>query len=347
MSQPARLLQRRAIHAASPLRLSSGNPRTQFLCEHQLFSLTARQFTTTRRRDAAMGGLRDVNYNSVMPKVHSQKTQMAKQTLGKERSMPDDLGRMPNSLIITPASNLPSWLPPTSRKRLRIQCFQLKTAVQSWFSIFYLQYWDAPKDPVTNKKMRKPLELSGRATIAKDLHTQFNKALVAGDTATLEKIACDGVLAKAKSRIQRRKKMNAKEDWKLMKYLGIDYPLRLQRWPISVLLPNAAARVVTDRLAPLPFPNSSFRQCTVRIKSCQWGKTASMDYARIFNRTEYVVIQKLTINGKEGDWKFWGTVDPSTMEEIEKMMEGQKTQETMASRFRETLSTMTGGLGGM
>jgi hypothetical protein len=133
MSQPARLLQRRAIHAASPLRLSSGNPRTQFLCEHQLFSLTARQFTTARRRDAAMGGLRDVNYNSVMPKVHSQKTQMAKQTLGKERSMPDDLGRMPNSLIITPASNLPSWLPPTSHKRLRIQWFQLKTAVQSWF----------------------------------------------------------------------------------------------------------------------------------------------------------------------------------------------------------------------
>ena len=133
MSQPARLLPGRSIQAASPLRFSNRNPRTHFLCEHQLFSLATRQFTTTRRRDAAMGGLRDVNYNSVMPKVHSTKTQMAKQTAGKERSMPDDLGRMPNSLVIAPSSNLPSWLPPTSRRRVGIQWFRLKTAVQSWF----------------------------------------------------------------------------------------------------------------------------------------------------------------------------------------------------------------------
>ncbi|KIW58898.1 hypothetical protein PV05_03392 [Exophiala xenobiotica] len=347
MPQPARFLPRRAVRAVLPLRLSNRNPRAHFLCEHQIFSLTARQFTTTRHRDAAMGGLRDVNYNSVMPKVHSSKTQMAKQTAGKERSMPDDLGRMPNSLVMAPSSNLPSWLPPTSSRRLRLKWFQLKTAVQSWFSIFYLLYWDAPKDPVTNKKIRKPLELSERATIAKGLHQQFNRALAAGDTATLEKIACDGVLAKAKSRIQRRKRVGAIEQWKHMKYLGIDYPQWLQRWPISVLLPNASARVLTDRMAPLPFPKSSFRQCTVRISSCQWCKTASMQYGQIFNRTEYVVIQKLEINGKEGDWKFWGTVDPNTMEEIDKMMEGQKGQDTLAARFREQLSTVTGGFGGM
>ncbi len=72
-----------------------------------------------------------------------------------------------------------------------------------------------------------------------------------------------------------------------------------------------------------------------------------MHYSQIFNRTEYVVIQKLEINGKEGDWKFWGTVDPNTMEEIDKLMKGQKGQDTLAARFREQLSTVTGGFGGM
>lgn len=146
MPQPARFLPRRAVRAVLPLRLSNRNPRAHFLCEHQIFSLTARQFTTTRHRDAAMGGLRDVNYNSVMPKVHSSKTQMAKQTAGKERSMPDDLGRMPNSLVMAPSSNLPSWLPPTSSRRLRLKWFQLKTAVQSWF-----RYERAPLEAFRNR----------------------------------------------------------------------------------------------------------------------------------------------------------------------------------------------------
>ncbi|KAK5188884.1 hypothetical protein LTR47_010851 [Exophiala xenobiotica] len=72
-----------------------------------------------------------------------------------------------------------------------------------------------------------------------------------------------------------------------------------------------------------------------------------MHYSQIFNRTEYVVIQKLQINVKESDWKFWGTVDPNTMEEIDKLMEGQKGQDTLAARFREQLSTVTGGFVGM
>ncbi|KAK5284026.1 hypothetical protein LTR14_011773, partial [Exophiala xenobiotica] len=43
----------------------------------------------------------------------------------------------------------------------------------------------------------------------------------------------------------------------------------------------------------------------------------------------------------------WGTVDPNTMEEIDKLMKGQKGQDTLAARFREQLSTVTGGFGGM
>lgn len=60
------------------------------------------------------------------------------------------------------------------------------------------------------------------------------------------------------------------------------------------------------------------------------------------NLTEYVVIQKLTLNGKESPWKMWGTVDPNTVEEVEKMIEGGKTQDTIGGRFRDQLSGFTG-----
>lgn len=209
-------------------------------------------------------------------------------------------------------------------------------------SIIYLQWWDAPRDPVSNKKMWKPLEFSNRVEIAKGLHQVFNRALAAGDIAVLEKVACNGLLAKAKSRIQRRKRLRLTEEWALMKYRGINYPRLLQKWPLSALLPGAAVKVVQDRLAPLPFPNSSFRQCTVRIDSVQAAKTGSMPKPDVFNLTEYVVIQKLTLNGKELPWKLWGTVEPSTMEDIDKLLGTSNVSETLSSRFRDNFSNVTG-----
>ncbi|KAK4937013.1 hypothetical protein LTR10_022262 [Elasticomyces elasticus] len=282
------------------------------------------------------------NWDARLPKMHAVKTQMARQGGGNAASMPDDLGRMPNALVISSATKLPSWLPPNFIRRAKIQWLRLKTAAQDCFSIIYLQWWDAPKDPVTGKRMSKPLEFSNRTEIAKALHRTFNTALAEGDTATIEKIACTGLVNSAKSRIQRRKRMRVREEWGLRKYMGINYPRFLQKWPLSALLPGAGVKVIQDRLAPLPFPNSSFRQCTVRIDSVQLAKTASMSGNEFFNVTEYVVIQKLTLHGKEQQWKLWGTVEPSTMEDIDKLMGSTATSETLASRLRDNFSNVTG-----
>ncbi|KAJ9634046.1 hypothetical protein H2204_006595 [Knufia peltigerae] len=341
MSHSTMILPRRTATTAAISSFAKRKPRTPFLCEHQIFSLAARQFTTSHRREA-LGQRRDLDYAAIVPKQKSQKTMMAQNSFEKSKALPDDLGRMPNCPILSSASNLPSWLPPTFRQRLRIQWFQLKQNVQGTFTLIYLQWWDAPRDPLTNKKLSKPLELSDRTQVAMDLHKQFNTALTNGDVRTLEKVACNGLLNQAKSRIQRRKRTRTDETWKLLSYIGITYPRFLQTWPISVLLPNASARVVSDRLAPLPMPNSSFRQCTVRIRSTQYYRLSNMTEGNMKNLTEYVVIQKLTLNGKESPWKMWGTVDPNTVEEVEKMIEGGKTQDTIGGRFRDQLSGFTG-----
>lgn len=209
-------------------------------------------------------------------------------------------------------------------------------------SIFYLQYWDAPKDAITGKKNRKPLELGMRNEIARSLHKTFNTALAEGDMNTLENIACDGLLQASRTRIENRKRHGTDESWTLENYRGITYPAFLEKWPLSALLPFSSTRVVSDRLAPLPFPDSTFRQCTVRIKSVQSFQAADESKPKISSRVEYVVIQRLQMNGKDPGWRLWGTVDPSTMEEIDKLFENLNGAETLAGRFKEQMSTMTG-----
>lgn len=73
------------------------------------------------------------NWDAKLPKMHAVKTQMSKQGMGSPATMPDDLGRMPNALIISSATKLPSWLPPTFVKRAKIQWLKLKTAAQDCF----------------------------------------------------------------------------------------------------------------------------------------------------------------------------------------------------------------------
>lgn len=187
--------------------------------------------------------------------------------------------------------------------------------------------------------MRKPLEFGERNEIARQLHQAFNSALARGDVNELEKIACDGLLSKARTRIELRKKRGyPPETWQIRKYMGIRYPKWLEKWPISVLLPRASTRVVSDKLSPLPLPDSYLRQCIVRINTVQSYQLANEAF-KLAKHTEYVVIQKLTFKGEDGPWRIWGTVDPSTVQEIKGMLEGQD----MQSSFSERLSSAMGG----
>ncbi|EXJ81923.1 hypothetical protein A1O1_07990 [Capronia coronata CBS 617.96] len=260
-----------------------------------------------------------------------------------KQEMGNDLGRLPNSLVMPSRKTLRKEFGGRVGKWAKLYWFSLKTSVTDWYGIFYFRRWDAKRDPTTGKKMKKPMELAERHEIARQLHQAFNSALARGDVNELEKITSDGLLSKAKTRIELRKKRGyPSETWQIRKYTGITYPKWLEKWPISVFLPRASTRVVSDKLAPLPLPDSYIRQCIVRINSVQSYQLANEDF-KLAKHTEYVVIQKLTFKGEDGPWRIWGTVEPSTIEEINGMLDGQE----MQSSFSERLSSaMSGNLPG-
>jgi len=251
-----------------------------------------------------------------------------------------DLGQLPKTFIMPPASELPSLI---TLKRWRIKWLQLKSSFLDFVSLPYILWYDVARDPLTGKKpyMKKPLELDDRLQIAREMHNDFHTYLGEGDIKKLQEICCDGLLNTARTRIEQRKAMKRKfEPWSIINYSGVKYPTWLLRWPLTVFLPNATTRVVCDRIGPLPFPESYLRQCTVRINSVQQYRLANSDGYSIMSHTDYVVIQKMTTKGEEGPWKIWGLTKPSTMEEIDKTLEGkgQDAEATMLERMQEKVA---------
>lgn len=88
-------------------------------------------------------------------------------------------------------------------------------------------------------------------------------------------------------------------------------------------------RVLSDRATLIPeFPDSAIRQIVLRIKSEQSSFKKSMDNADSLERgtysvpklqdcTEYMVIQKVRLAGKEKDWEIWGFTKPTTLEDLD------------------------------
>ena len=193
--------------------------------------------------------------------------------------------------------------------------------------------------------MRKSADLSQRTEIARQLHLEFNTALSNGDVKRIQSLACEGLVQHARTRVGRRRSYGRlHEPWAIVKYLGIRYPAWLQTWPISTFLPRATTRVVSDKIIPLPMAESYVRQCTVRINSLQKYIRADETRELLMIHTDYVVIQKLTVKGEEMPWMMWGTVEPSTMEQIDALLKGkgEDSTTTIADRIQERWSTMTG-----
>jgi protein MBA1 len=86
-------------------------------------------------------------------------------------------------------------------------------------------------------------------------------------------------------------------------------------------------KVVADIAARMEIEGLGVRQCVVKIPSLQrLSEPAGEGYEtadkvqessnpgrmlREMETTEYMVMQKKVMNGKEGEWVLWGTVEPS------------------------------------
>lgn len=91
------------------------------------------------------------------------------------------------------------------------------------------------------------------------------------------------------------------------------------------------------------------RQSIVKIKSRQVFDKGDGNGEKTVDVTEYVVIQRLYGEGNEKKWMIWGTVQPSTKEEIDSLFEVQAISAGggLWDRFKSLLPMGGGGPGAL
>ena len=209
----------------------------------------------------------------------------------------------------------------------------------------YMCKWGVKKHPITKKRITRPLLLRERGRIARELHAKFYTALAAGDTINISSLVCKGLENNARLQIDQRKAARKPpQTFRIQSYNGWNAPSWLV-WPLT-LLPFQSTRVITDKIAPIPFGNSAWiRQCVVRIKSTQVLDRNLGNGPESKTLEEYVVIQKLAFDGEEQPWKIWGTVQPSSAKEILEVGGGKfSAARTFFDIVKEKLSGMSGGM---
>lgn len=250
----------------------------------------------------------------------------------------DDVGLLSQTFIRPPNREMPGLFSRKWKWRLKFEWLWIKTRALNFMSLVYSIWWCQRKMP---KSKRMPLDLSARPAIALDLHNRLYTSLAAGDLPSLRHLLCSGIAAKAKSQINYRAHLDAPpQSWKIVRYTSIIRPpffLRLFPWPLTSLLPGSHAKIVSDRATPFPFGDDLYiRQCVVRIRSLQSLDRGDGNPPSQENLTEYLVMQQLPIDGRAPSWKIWGTTQPTTAEEMEKLVEdarGAGGRYTLLDRF--------------
>ncbi|KEF54984.1 uncharacterized protein A1O9_08636 [Exophiala aquamarina CBS 119918] len=260
--------------------------------------------------------------------------------------MGDDIGRIPNTII------LPAWedYPPGLKMKAKLLWRKFTDTVVGMSTLIYAAKWDVPKDKRTGKSKRHPLSLNKRVELGLAYHSLLNTGLANGSLRGLKIMCASGLYDHCKKLIDEAKEQGyARKEWVLVSYEGIQYPQWLVGiWPLSVFLPNAHARVVSDRVVAVPFGKQSYlRECIVRIKSVQLVRIQT-DRDPIIHqdrRTEHIVLQKINLDGEEGEWKVWGTIDPSK-EELHDILDG-KHQDSSPNSFVQEFKSRVSSLSGM
>lgn len=204
--------------------------------------------------------------------------------------------------------------------------------------------------PIRKKPI--PLHFGTRISDALALHKELNTAIAAGDKAWLREHCCSGLAKEVIGRIDRHSTTARNpEYWELVYYKGLFGADKIPPWPLSTIIPNKSYQVVNDLVGQLPVGGDTLmRQVTVRITSVQrcalkdaQGKIQDVE---VKDLTEYIVLQKIIWNGEDEPWKIWGTVNPSTIQEIKDQVNEDKDAGGLADRIKAMLPSNM-GTGGM
>lgn len=98
-----------------------------------------------------------------------------------------------------------------------------------------------------------------------------------------------------------------------------------------------------DRQAQIPIGRGAkLRQVIVKIKSRQTLNKHDGKGEKTKDCTEYVVIQKMTIDNEEGEWMIWGTTEPTKGKKLDELLE---TSATGGTSVIESLKQRLAGYG--
>lgn len=221
--------------------------------------------------------------------------------------IPEDLGLFPATLVFP--ADAPSLL---SLQRYKMEWQRLVKRGKDFASIWLMKY--------TVGLRKHKLQLRKTAPTAMALHRQVYSAFADGDEGEVRRVATEGVRDKLITKIQARSG-NTSYYWDLVRYVG-------------------RPRVVSHRASQMPIPESGddapsmLRQAVVRIQSVQRlaredakeGEGQVTQPVESEKRvTEYVVIQKRVLRGVEEPWKFWGTTEPTSLDDFEDALDVQPT----------------------
>ena len=117
----------------------------------------------------------------------------------------------------------------------------------------------------------------------------------------MKSVCHDGLLASFCARIKARPSKESLQ-WTLYKYIGF-------------------ARIVSTNIIPLEIDNSALYQVVVKIRSLQSlvrlpVNGSVSDATDKMKMEEYVVLQRMMLEGKEERWKVWGTIEESKVEDV-------------------------------
>ncbi|GAM43763.1 hypothetical protein TCE0_060f18840 [Talaromyces pinophilus] len=263
-----------------------------------------RAFSQTKPT-AAKGGM--MSGEMIVPKQPPQPSMISRMRDIDPDKVPTDFGILPGTFIKPEGKDMPDFFK-HPKERLMFEWTWLKSWVTSAFATIYFCKWQC--------NPRASLLLKERKQIGKGLHTLMYTEFAKGNERMIRAKCSPGL---GNDLIKRIRKRNPKEtiSWTLERYI---------RDPSTFF---TGVRVLSDRATLIPeVPDSAIRQIVLRIKSQQSSlkiskegtdnlEQAVFSVPKVQDCTEYVVIQKVRIAGKEKDWEIWGFAKPTTLEDLD------------------------------
>jgi len=183
-----------------------------------------------------------------------------------------------------------------------LQWLWFKSKYHSVITQFLYKFW------IKKGKPRPSLDWRKIGPLAETMYEEMYTAFARGDVQSLKGVCLEGIQASLRSKIDYRP-FGERMNWTLHRYIG-------------------RPRIVSTRIGRLPLDESAIYQAVVRIRSMQSlekiikdpgeKSNVAIDQPKAVPKkvTEYVVLQKRLIRGKEDQWKIWGMTEETKPEDV-------------------------------